>query len=156
MVAVLREIGMLQRAVLTTVALLLLLIGGCTKRNPRVCCETEAECASVGYDDPAPCDLGVCVENSCVEEGCDGDEDCESPTTCIASVCRTEAERCELLGGARVLFDSGTTDDEEIYVAYGDGSSPRPLTSRPGAGHQSSSRPDRDARGIHPRRRYVA
>ena len=132
MVAKPARLGAIRRGAQSLGAVLLLLAGGCTKRNPRVCCETEAECASVGYDEPAPCDLGACVANSCVEVGCDGDEDCGNSTTCIAGSCRTTAEHCALLGGARVLFDSDITGDEEIYIAYGDGSSPRALTTRPG------------------------
>ncbi|HEY0192126.1 MAG TPA: hypothetical protein VGC42_13490, partial [Kofleriaceae bacterium] len=51
-------------------------IPACSKRNPAVCCETEGECAAVGFGDTQPCTDGACVFNTCVPVGCDGPEDC--------------------------------------------------------------------------------
>jgi hypothetical protein len=70
---------------------------GCTKRNPDLCCETDAECTTIGFSSHAPCDLGVCVHNECTTaaDTCDGDEDCNGATpACVAgtcSVCATSA-----------------------------------------------------------------
>ncbi|HEX4419485.1 MAG TPA: choice-of-anchor Q domain-containing protein [Kofleriaceae bacterium] len=70
---------------------------GCTKRNPDLCCETDAECTTIGFSSHAPCDLGVCVHNECTTAAgtCDGDEDCAGTTpACVAgtcSVCATSA-----------------------------------------------------------------
>jgi hypothetical protein len=75
----------------------LCLASGCTKRNPDLCCETDAECTTIGFSSHAPCDLGVCVHNECTTTTgtCDGDEDCGGATpACVAgtcSVCATSA-----------------------------------------------------------------
>jgi formylglycine-generating enzyme required for sulfatase activity len=58
-----------------------------TKKNPEVCCETPEECLRVGYEIEVPCKLGVCVGNLCVEDRCDGDEDCTTPSVCQAGAC---------------------------------------------------------------------
>ncbi len=64
------------------------LAGGCTRNNPGICCETDEECARVGFDAPRRCLDGACVGNVCVDEGaCDGDEDCDAPAICRNSAC---------------------------------------------------------------------
>lgn len=74
------------RMVRRTVLLLVILIG-CTKRNPDVCCETEQECAAIGTSEFVVCGVGVCIDHRCIDEGtCDGDEDC-SAGTCTNSTC---------------------------------------------------------------------
>src|SRR5262245_25105417 len=75
----------------------------CTVRNPDVCCETEAECAKVRFDEVVPCPIGVCIGNLCAESGCDGAEDCNDPTRpmCLAGQC---------------VASCGTLDDPECQV----------------------------------------
>lgn len=102
---------------------------GCTKRNPNVCCETDAECMAVGYDSPQPCELGVCVANACEEVGCDGDEDCPEMTPrCGANVCESIASTCESAGG-RVVYVSNRDGDDDLIVANADGYGAHPITT---------------------------
>lgn len=70
------------------VALALIVLATCgTKPNPAFCCADEADCASVGIDEPVRlCGGGLaCLDHRCVEEACVTDADC---TTAEASVCR--------------------------------------------------------------------
>ncbi|HET9619922.1 MAG TPA: choice-of-anchor Q domain-containing protein [Kofleriaceae bacterium] len=65
------------------------LITACTKRNPDLCCTTDAECSAIGFSSHAPCDLGVCVKNECTTapNTCDDDSDCAAGTFCVAGSC---------------------------------------------------------------------
>jgi hypothetical protein len=68
--------------------MVLVVVASCERRNPDVCCETEAECAHLGFETPQPCALGVCVGNVCASDGCDGDEDCTAPQGfCVQGAC---------------------------------------------------------------------
>jgi hypothetical protein len=67
-----------------------LAIGGCTKRNPAVCCITEADCADFGFPFPTPCEGGLaCDGTSCVEPLCSRPADCIDPTLpyCVDGIC---------------------------------------------------------------------
>lgn len=55
-----------------------LLAGGCTKRNPAVCCTTEADCDALGLPPGSGCAEGVCVGNQCVDQSCQAESDCPS------------------------------------------------------------------------------
>lgn len=62
----------------------------CTKRNPDLCCENDAECMAIGFSSFEKCDLGVCVQNACTTElnVCDDDEDCPAEAHhCVAGTC---------------------------------------------------------------------
>ena len=68
------------------------LAAGCTKRNPDLCCATDAECEAIGFSSHAPCDLGVCVKNECTTTpgACDDDGDCAGNAAnpfCVAGTC---------------------------------------------------------------------
>ena len=68
--------------------ILLVAIAACSKRNPEVCCETADECAVIGTQEVVACDVGACVAHECVDLGpCDGNEDCQSPETCVVGIC---------------------------------------------------------------------
>ncbi len=124
---------------------------GCTKHNPAVCCENDMECARVGFEEPNVCTGdSVCVANTCVAEGCDGDEDCHDAATphcvsgacsagcngpedctdpdfplCIANVCSVD---CEARGG-RIAFQSNRDGDDDVFVMFADGFAPVPMIS---------------------------
>jgi TolB protein len=108
---------------------------GCTKRNPEVCCVTDAECKAVGFDSPSPCGEGVCVQNSCVAAGtsCDDDGDCTDPAApmCVSGQCYGEVEACQQGGGQRIVFASLSYQDktEGLYSVYVNGSGRTLLTS---------------------------
>src|SRR5262249_5331541 len=108
---------------------LLLALVACTKRNPDVCCETDKECAAIGFNSPQPCSLGVCVANTCAMSGCDGDEDCMDPMAlhCLAGACASESELCAAAGG-RIAWISDRDGDPDLYVAYADGTNVVELT----------------------------
>jgi len=116
----------------TVLLLVVVSVGACTKRNPNVCCETADECAEVGYDEPVPCELGVCVSRNCVETGCDGDEDCASPELCMQGTCRSPADRCAVAGGV-VVFSSDRDGNFDLFTMVADGSALAPLISTSGA-----------------------
>lgn len=63
--------------------------GGCTKRNPDVCCSSAPECAEIGFDDITPCeDLRVCVNSMCVNPQCTTSAECSDPTPyCVGQIC---------------------------------------------------------------------
>jgi len=109
--------------------LLLIVTGltGCTRPNPDFCCDSEVDCRQVG--ELRPCEVGVCVNNSCATSGCDGDEDCLDPNAahCVTGQCVGDAELCVSVGG-RIAFVSDRDGDEDIYVSYADGSFPGLLT----------------------------
>lgn len=47
-----------------------------------------SECAAIGTNEVVACEVGVCVQHSCVDRGpCDGNEDCESPEVCVEGTC---------------------------------------------------------------------
>lgn len=72
------------------IILVLVLLVGCTKRNPAACCETEAECARLGTTEIVTCDTGTCVNFACVDDGtCDvqDPDDCTAPESCVDGVC---------------------------------------------------------------------
>lgn len=103
----------------------------CTKRNPRVCCETDAECAAVGYDSPEICEIGACVGNVCTEDGCDGNEDCPMPAPhCVAGACQSEPppEPTCVDHGGRILWTSSRDGDEDVWTAFADGTSANAIT----------------------------
>jgi hypothetical protein len=56
-------------------ALLLVLMLGCTKPNPAVCCVTEEDCTSIGVTgELRECDPGLaCVDHACVVPSCSTD-----------------------------------------------------------------------------------
>lgn len=62
--------------------LVVLLVGGCTKRNPGACCTTDADCEAKGLPAGTDCASGeTCVNNGCVPlTTCQADSDCTSPT----------------------------------------------------------------------------
>lgn len=68
----------------TLIVILSICTPACEKRNPEVCCETEAECAALGSGDPRFCEgEDVCVAFKCVAPGtCDGPEDCLGAQFC--------------------------------------------------------------------------
>lgn len=65
-------------SVFLTLALSGVLAVSCTKRNPAVCCTTEADCAAVGLPLGSTCAEGSCVENACVDQACQAESDCPS------------------------------------------------------------------------------
>src|SRR5262245_11759224 len=90
------------------------LLGACYRHNPEVCCETDAECAVVGFETPQGCGegprpAGVCVNNQCVASGCDGDEDCQDPAAphCISGACQSTC----IFAGGRIAFTSNRDGD---------------------------------------------
>ncbi len=56
-----------MRSLVKVVVVLAVAIVGCKKPNPAVCCESEADCASIGVSDPERgCALGlVCSDHEC-------------------------------------------------------------------------------------------
>lgn len=69
--------------------LIAVLSQGCLKRNKNVCCVSEADCASVGYDIDQVCDPGLaCVDHRCIAPLCSSDAECSDATpTCRDGVC---------------------------------------------------------------------
>ena len=75
----------------------IVLAAGCSKRNEALCCESTAECTTIGFSSVQPCDLGVCVNYQCtsVPGVCDDDHDCNgtsnaagaSTHACVANTC---------------------------------------------------------------------
>lgn len=88
------------------------LVGGCTKRNPAVCCTSATDCAAQGLPEGTSCADGLtCVRNQCeAPVGCEADSDCADPTplcstdgicvecidssTCGDRVCDTAIHTC--------------------------------------------------------------
>ncbi|MFN0252829.1 MAG: hypothetical protein ACKV2T_38500 [Kofleriaceae bacterium] len=67
--------------------LILVVVAACSERkNPNVCCATEAQCADVGFDELTPCGVGqACTDdNTCVAAECQVNADCSS----AAPICR--------------------------------------------------------------------
>ncbi|MEJ7601295.1 MAG: hypothetical protein WKG01_25550 [Kofleriaceae bacterium] len=128
--------------------LALMTISGCLTRNPAVCCETEGECETLGFSDPAPCKVGLCVANACVDEGCDGPEDCTDPgrpiceaSHCIVTPPPATPPGCSITGGERIVFVSDRDGDQEILAMPADGGAATNLTDNvvPDFGPQASS-----------------
>lgn len=47
-------------------ALMVVVLCGCTKQNPKVCCESAEQCEAIGTTDLVPCGEGLaCVDNLC-------------------------------------------------------------------------------------------
>ncbi len=68
-----------------------LVLAGCTKPNPAVCCLDQAECSEVGLDEIRTCSAGLaCVEHQCEVPSC-------STTGCMASapVCNITTDACD-------------------------------------------------------------
>lgn len=68
----------------------LLVVAGCTRRNPAVCCVTEAECERIGLPFPSRCEGGLaCRGFDCVEPTCTRQGDCDDPTLpyCVDGLC---------------------------------------------------------------------
>lgn len=64
--------------------------GACTKPNPAVCCIDAADCAAIDLPESSRCDDGLaCIDNQCVERGCQADAECTAAGTpaCVDEVC---------------------------------------------------------------------
>ena len=118
------------------VLFVLVLLTGCTKRNPIVCCTTSADCAAQGLPAGSMCSDGqLCVQNECTfPTNCQANSDCMEPTplctpdglcgecldssTCGDRVCDTETHVCR-----------GCSDDSECATGF---CSPVTETCQPG------------------------
>ncbi len=68
-----------------------LVLAGCTKPNPAVCCLDQADCSEVGLDEIRTCSAGLaCVEHQCEVPSC-------STTGCMANapVCNITTDVCD-------------------------------------------------------------
>jgi hypothetical protein len=72
---------------------LAVVVVGCTKPNPNVCCADEADCAAKGISVGSQCEQGlVCRGNQCISEPCTSSSDCDAAAPyCVADLC---AEAC--------------------------------------------------------------
>jgi hypothetical protein len=90
------------------VLLALVALAACTKRNPEVCCESRADCAELGVDEPKlECADGFsCVDHTCTAPQCEIDGDCGADTPfcspdqiCVGCVtsdqCSADAPICD-------------------------------------------------------------
>jgi hypothetical protein len=79
-----------MKALLLALAVIVL---GCTKPNPNVCCTDEADCAAKGIPVGSICEQGlVCRGNQCISEPCSQSSDCDAAAPyCVAELC---AEQC--------------------------------------------------------------
>lgn len=62
----------------------------CTKPNPAVCCIDAADCAAIDLPLSSRCEDGLaCIDNQCVERGCQADAECTAAATpaCLDEVC---------------------------------------------------------------------
>lgn len=106
-----------------------------------MCCETEAECAAIGFETPQPCDLGACVDRTCQDTGCDGNEDCDG-AQCVDDVCVSDSAFCSQNGGL-IVYDSDRDGGRDLYVTLGGGTS-TPLTTGPDLKSLPTPSPQRD------------
>src|SRR5688500_16806472 len=61
------------------ICLLVVLVAACgTRANPAVCCVSQADCSSLGIDEPRrDCGDGlICLDHACVPPECEVDVDC--------------------------------------------------------------------------------
>lgn len=67
----------------------LALVASCTKKNPELCCTTDADCTSVGLPTGTGCSNGLsCIGHGCVAAECQTVADCPAGNTvCRAGVC---------------------------------------------------------------------
>ncbi|HET9619921.1 MAG TPA: choice-of-anchor Q domain-containing protein [Kofleriaceae bacterium] len=150
--------------------LTIVLATACTKRNPDLCCTTDAECDAIGFSSHAPCDLGVCVKNECTTASntCDDDSDCAAGTFCVAgscaacassSTCPTAAPVCDAVAhdcracvtdgecdsGACDLADGTCIDPTHIRYASPTGDDGQPCSrTQPCTFHHASATVDAD------------
>lgn len=81
-----------MRVLLSTLAVLVGLAAGCTKRNENLCCIDEADCNQIGESNVVPCNDGfVCRGNQCIAIACASNTDCDA----TAPFCDTATGRCE-------------------------------------------------------------
>lgn len=97
------------RLLVTGSVVAVLAMVGCTKRNPAVCCITEADCADFGFPYPTPCEDGLaCDGTSCVEPLCGRPSDCIDPTLpyCVDGICLA----CDSQGDLGCLAEAPVCD----------------------------------------------
>jgi hypothetical protein len=81
-----------MRILLSSLAVIAALLGGCTKRNENLCCIDEADCNQIGESSVVPCNDGfVCRGNQCIAIACTTNSDCDA----TAPFCDTATGRCE-------------------------------------------------------------
>lgn len=85
------------------------LLCGCTVKNPNACCVSEQDCAASGLPDGSTC-AGqlVCRGNQCIAETCTVSADCESMAPyCNASSCSSECtDNVQCPGASQAANDS--------------------------------------------------
>lgn len=93
-----------------------LVVTGCgTRKNPALCCNDAADCASVGLTEASECGDGLlCRGNQCVAESCTSSSECEggAPFCSAAGLCAPtcdEDSQCPGFGGGAsdIYCDTG-------------------------------------------------
>lgn len=84
------------------VAVLVVVLASCTKKNPAVCCTTAVQCDEYGFDELTPCQgFEVCVDGLCEAPTCTTSSDCAEPSPyCVNTVCSATCDGDESCTGA--------------------------------------------------------
>jgi Tol biopolymer transport system component len=111
----------------------LLLVGGCTKKNPALCCLTAEQCDEYGFDEITGCALDhVCHDGQCITPECSPSVPCSSPTeTCEGGVCVPIPDGSPQV--PYIAFMSDRDGNAEIYRMEPDGTRQTNLSNDPGA-----------------------